>query len=399
MNSKRAMLSFGELYHRVSRLTWLLLFIPLIILLFVLDSLCYSAALPVSLTYSGGVANIVVGNEPLTLTRIAAPTGLIFPEYDPLVHEYQIDGTDSTNNFTLDTTYLHQISSSPYYRFQSWMRDLDGTSRWRDLSVQVNGKVFGGSEWPPQGAHTSLPATGSIRIDVALQRPETPMTLDISTSDGGLLHLFIDRNDRYYQVTRSLSGQPDQTLGKVFFPTDPIPFGAMVVDFLVRTVLWAILVVIVVSALECAIGIIPWRLESGGLSGWDSAKFREDLRYDVRQVLLKLPSAFSTLQERVAQWWRQLSSAIHPIGLCALGASLVFSSPGLLLYSIMHRLIFMTPAPICWRKIVASGHLWVPLPPAADRFPGPFMVQVDGPAWFPTVRAGDLSHPGPWGSG
>ena len=58
------------------------------------------------------------------------------------LHEYQLDGSDSVNNPDLDTAYLQQIASSPYYRLQSWMRDLDGTSRWRDLEIEASGRVL-----------------------------------------------------------------------------------------------------------------------------------------------------------------------------------------------------------------------------------------------------------------
>src|SRR5712692_6670143 len=124
----------------------------LALVLLVADGLCYRVALPVEIDIQGGRATLRVGSQALSLGTIATPVVLQFEPHDPLVHEYQLDGTDSTNNFTLDTTYLDSVASSPYYRFQAWMRDLDGTSRWQNLQVWADGHALGGTPWPANGA-------------------------------------------------------------------------------------------------------------------------------------------------------------------------------------------------------------------------------------------------------
>src|SRR5712691_2917246 len=162
---------------------WAIILVLLIPMLLIADTLCYSVALPVEIDLQGGAATLQVGSERLSLGTVATPVTLEFAPRDSVVHEYQLDGTDSTNNFTLDASYLDQLASSPYYQFQAWMRDLDGTSHWRDLQMWVNGQLRGVLPWPPNGARVALPTYTTLRLSLQLQRPETPMTLNLIAKD------------------------------------------------------------------------------------------------------------------------------------------------------------------------------------------------------------------------
>ncbi len=93
--------------------------IVLALLLVAVDAVCYRIALPVSITVEHGAGTLRVGSQVVALGQVAPPVAVVFEAHDPVVHEYQIDGTDSTNNFTLDATYLDGIAQSPYYRFQA----------------------------------------------------------------------------------------------------------------------------------------------------------------------------------------------------------------------------------------------------------------------------------------
>ena len=372
-----------------ARVTWVIVLLPLAFFLLALDALCYHASLPIDMIFENGSARITVDNETLSLQHVAFPTELVFPIHDPVIHEYQIDGTDTTNNYMLDVNYLHQFSSSPYYKFQSWMRDLDGTSQWRDLNVWTSGKLVGRADLPAQNVRASLPAATSLRITVALQRPETPMDLDLYTNGGGILHLVVDRNDRYFEVTRSLAGRTDQSLGRTFFPTDPIPFAAMVLDFLIRTALWAIVILVVVSTIEIGIGAATL----GQLLARMWAERRAELSCGgilpthSRRMLFQMPQRLACAQGRLSRGWQRLTSAIHPLGLLTLVASFAFVLWIALVQYHAQAHIYDASAYLFGAKIFASGHLWVPVPPAADRFPGLYMVQVDG-RWFPQYDPG-----------
>src|ERR1700748_2939711 len=109
----------------------IVVFILVVSALLALDKFCYTFALPVKIDIHGQSATLTAGGQIVDLGTVGTPTALQFASHDPVIHEYQLDGTDSTNNFTLDATYLHRISSTLYYRFQAWMRDLSGLSAWR----------------------------------------------------------------------------------------------------------------------------------------------------------------------------------------------------------------------------------------------------------------------------
>src|SRR5437588_8756436 len=128
------------------------------------DRLCYAVALPVEIDIQDGVGTLQVGSQMVPLGSVGTPATLQFAARDPVVHEYQLDGTDSTNNFTLDSTYLNQIASSPYYRFQAWMRDLDGTSHWRDLLIWANHHLLGNADWSSDGTSISLLSLATLSM-------------------------------------------------------------------------------------------------------------------------------------------------------------------------------------------------------------------------------------------
>jgi hypothetical protein len=354
----------------------------LALILLAIDAFCYSIALPVEIDVQGRVATLHVDSQTLSLGSISTPVALQFAPHDPVVHEYQIDGTDSTNNLSLDPAYLHSISSSPYYRFQAWMRDLDGTSRWRDLAVEANGHSAGGIAWPSNGSQVALPSATALRISVQLQRPETPMTLNLITANGTVLHITLDRNDRQVVVTRDVPGQGNnQPVASTFFPVNPLPFAAMVVDTLARITLWAVLVLLLVLVGESGIALLRAR--------WSHPQLNTS---HIQPNFPTLPPGKQTSPEEtqhtahttglfVRRRWQSLTKAIHPIALIALAGSLVFVAWISLVQYNAEPHIYDASAYLFAAKMYATGHLSVPIPPAIDRFPGPFMVLFNG-QWF-----------------
>jgi hypothetical protein len=353
----------------------------LALLLLVADALCYRAALPVAIEVHGGAATLRVGSQTLALGPVATPTALQLAPHDPVIHEYQLDGTDSANNFSLDPIYLHGIASSPYYRFQAWMRDLDGTSRWRDLQVRADGRPLRSIPEPSNGMVVPLPAAGDLRIALQLQRPETPMTLNLVSSDGSMLRVTLNRNDRQIGVTRvSPMTAGIIPIASAYFPLDVAPFAAMVLDALLRTVLWAIVAVFVVIASEALLAYAG--LRASGVAG---ASIRLGHRcatmYSAGAIRARL--AFSRLPDtRAGRWlrlrWLRLTRSIHPVGLLALAASLAFVAWIARVQYNGQPHIYDASAYFWAARLYASGHLWAAIPPAHDRFPGPFMLDFAG---------------------
>ena len=235
----------------------------LVVLLLLGDEWCYATTLPVEVDVQNTTATLHVGSTQIALGKIGTPIALQFAPRDPVIHEYQIDGTDSTNNFTLDTDYLHDFASSPYYGFQAWMRNLDGTSRWRNLRITSGSSQQIQQNWPVEGATISLSPTSLLRIQVQVQRPETPLTLNLFTKDGATLHITLDRNNRHITVTRDNILQGTSNVASAFFPTDTAPFVAMVLDTLIRTTLWAIALLLVVLMGETLLAVIRSRWSVG----------------------------------------------------------------------------------------------------------------------------------------
>ncbi len=301
------------------------------------------------------------------LGTISAATAIQFAPHDPVVHEYQIDGTDTTNNYTLDAPYLHEISTSLYYRFQAWMRDLDGTSCWRDLQIWNNGEIVRQADLPANGSTVPLPSGSAIRIQVGLQRPETPMTLDLVEAPGRTLSITLDRNDRQIAIIRPGS----TTATTTFFPLDTPPFASMVIDFMVRTLLWALLVLAATGICETLILLVrglvsgqQGRAERVAFSTSSAAKSETDDR------------------AKSAVWYeRSVFRALHPVAIVALVVSFFFVTWISLVQYNAEPHIYDASAYLFAAKMYAMGKISVAIPPAIDRFPGPFMLEHAG-QWF-----------------
>lgn len=381
-------------HWRSKEIAILLLFAGILLLA---DRWCYQQTLPVALTIQQGHTTLSVGSERLDLGNTGAPRALQFAPHDPLVHEYQIDGSDSTNNFSLDTAYLTHIQNSPYYRLQNWMRDLDGTSRWTNVRVFADQQLLNSIDWPANGSSIALPVSSTITIQLQLQRPETPMSLNLQMANHTTLQVTIDRNNRKIAVTQGTLGLTTDLTGS-FFPLDAGPFAAMILDTLLRTMLCAILVALTVLLAEIALigfrTFFPSRSshsQSGDTQGPASHKGTSPSTTARHEKLKKSVYLYAL------HAWRRLTMALHPIALLTLAGSFCFV---LWIACVQYQgepHIYDASAYLFAAKIYASGHLSVPLPPAADRFPGPFILQHDG-QWFAQYAPGTglTLAPGIW---
>ncbi|MBX5448922.1 ArnT family glycosyltransferase [Thermogemmatispora sp.] len=384
-----------------SGLSWLLrclLLSGMLLLLLGIDACCYqAAALPLEVVSQTGTTTLFVGSQRVPLGQLAPLSQLRFPAQDPVLHEYQIDGSDSTNNFTLDLPYIHSLSSSWYYRFQSWMRDLEGYSRWRNLQIWSGQHLIQTIRWPAPATTVRLPASAELRLRLELQRPETPRSLILLTAAGGVLEVTLDRNDRRLSVTWLAPEQDPQrgtgttqfTNKSVFFPLDAAPFGAEVADTLVRSLLWGtvlLLAVMLARGTVASLCLFACRRRSVASRSQLSADDRQTPHAGrVRRWSWLRPlqhgSGGHILPIRLAGYWQRLTGALHPLALLALGGSLGYT---LWIARVEYHgqpHIYDAAAYVFAAKMYAQGRLAVPLPPAADLFPGPFMVQFDG-RWF-----------------
>ncbi len=360
------------------------MFILLLVLLSLLlaDFICYQLALPIEVDEQSGNATLHVGSETIALGTLGSLQTLQFAAHDPVIHEYQIDGTDSTNNLSLDTNYLQSIAPSLDYRFQAWMRDLDGTSHWSDVHVSLDGRQITSVNWPANGSTLTLPSTSvrsALRIQLELRRPETPMSFELVTSDNVLIQITLNRNDRKIVVTREAEGQSIQ-VASVFFPVDVLPFAAMVLDTLLRTAICALAVLLMVLFCEMGIVVLDRGWRSPAQVQEPEAETSAEYVHTERAEEQQRRSA-ATRDNFVTRSWRSLTQALHPIALIMLGGSLCFVCWIACVQYQGEPHIYDASAYLFAAKMYATGHLSVPIPTAVDRFPGPFMVIFNG-QWF-----------------
>ncbi|HEX8733593.1 MAG TPA: hypothetical protein VF725_16195 [Ktedonobacterales bacterium] len=345
--------------------------------LLLLDALLYQVTLPVTITSDGASLSVTVGGATRRIPISGSILSVSAPARDPVVHEFQLDGTDSTNNFTLDTAYLNRLAVTPYYQFYAWMRDLDGLSRWRDLCVApAKGAAERCVAYPPLSGATVVAETipgKEQRITARAQRPEAPLALDLLMSDGGVVSVAINRNDRTVTVMHAFDGQSAITVAQWYFPTDTAPFAAMTLDFLARVALWALALLGLVGGGEWLLGYALGRLGLGAFGASPDQAVVADVVADV------VAGGRGWLVGR----WRALTAAIHPIGLLGLAASFPYVVWIALAQYHAQPHIYDAAAYLFGAKTFAAGRLWAPAPPAsvAQFFNGPFMVMSAG-KWF-----------------
>ncbi|HEX9038955.1 MAG TPA: glycosyltransferase family 39 protein [Ktedonobacterales bacterium] len=392
--------------------TWGALYVALILALLLVDAICSRAALSVIITRDARGVTIQAGSVTRHFATSARLLGVTLPPRDPTAHEYQMDGTDSANNFTLDSAYFHRIAGSAYYRFSAWMRGLDDLSRWRDLCVAADSAPARCSAAPPiaSGESLAIPDGGRQRVSVALQQPETPVTLDLSLADGSALSLLIDPNDHFISVTPYGFAPPSPAATTTFYPSDPgdiWPLAAQTLDLLARVLLWALALLGAVWAIEAALGWalavrgmraqIPWPLPSRREPQSQPAHtdfatgrpFREPRTPKGASLLSPLATNSSARHIAIAARaaWARLSAAIHPIGLALIGASFAATVWIALVQYHAQPHIYDASAYLFQARVFASGRLYAPAPSAPAQFPGPFMA-LAGKRWFSQYEPG-----------
>lgn len=351
----------------------------LLLLLLLLERLSFRAAqMPLTLTTIPTSLTLTVDGASLHLPLASAPTQVTFVRGDPTVREFQLDGTDSINNFSQDPTYLHQIATTPYYRFQAWMRDFDSYSSWHDVTVRdtATGRTTTQLAALASSASVALPPAGAI-LSATIQRLEVPVQVVVfcggsgGGSECGLIT--IDRNNRSIQAQTFLPNGAVAVTQKVYFPTQPIPFIADVVNLLLHVAIWAWLLLGVCVLLQTALVALwsVWEI-------WDIWPAR---------TRIEVPTVVRRLWRSSCLLWRRLCVAL-PVrdqwdvaaGAIVLAAFAFTIWIALAEYQAQPHILDAS-AYFFQAKIFASGRLSVPVPANLPAFQGPFMVADQG-RWF-----------------
>ena len=342
-------------------------------LLFLIQYAAFEATrISVQVTIRGQDARFHIDGSTLTVNLPAVPSRVLFIPGSPLLREYQIDGTDSTNNFTEDASYVAHIAGQPYVRFQDWMRDATSYSSWRDVSLRADSASGSVMQLPAsQGqADVALPRGQPATVSASLLRLEAPANVLILCDTVPCGTLSINRNDRYLRASTLL---PDGTVvgqAQTFFPTISTPFAAEIVYLLAHVALWllALLVLFIVIQVTLTTALTRLRCDTPALVSADATKAPAG-----RDSLL-------SRRLRVRGDWDRLA-----IVTCVL--SFAFTCYIALVQYHAQPHILDASAYVMQAKIFATGHLSVPAPTNLAAFQGPFMVAHDG-RWFAQYAPG-----------
>jgi hypothetical protein len=304
---------------------------------------------------SGATAAIALDGQTYAISLAAPLQSVEFPPLTPNQREYQVDGSDTTNNFTLDAAAIAQQATSPYFRLQSLLRDEATYSLWYGLAVRDGAGRDLASGLAPGAGKIPLPAVFSL--DVSLHRLETPRSVVFLDGAGNRLTLEINRNDKNVRLTLTRPGGASEELSRTYFASDWRPPLAEVLYAFCRAASLALLLSVLFLGL---VSLMPVRTPA-------------------------LPA-----------WWPRLA-----LGAClalVLGAGCYTSV--VLFAKLPH--IFDSIAYYFQAKILASGALAGLAPSLREAFPTPFMVFHDG-HWFaqyppgaPLVFAAGLLVGLPW---
>ena len=346
-----------------------------LLLLLVMEHLTFvAAAVPLTIATSNTMLTVSIDGSLLSVPVPSSPTQVLFLSGDPAVREFQLDGTDSINNFSLDPTYMHRIAKTPYYRFQAWMRNFDTYSSWRDVAVRTSttGRLVTSVPEADTGTLVSLPA-GSATVTASIVRLEVPVQIDVICGRRECGAIQVDRNDRFVQVQAYLANGDPGISQRVFFPNSALPFIADVANLLIHVMIWSLLVLGLLVLLHLTLLAL-----SLGLVGMKGARV---VTARLSRRLEALRGGVSRLRKRVRVL---LSSGLDHWDLAAVVVVLsAFAYTCWIALAQYHAEphILDASAYIFQAKIFASGRLSVAVPGNLGAFQGPFMVADQG-RWF-----------------
>ena len=369
-----------------ARLIILAAYVSVLMALLVADHVCFlGARVIIEARVTREALTVTADGQTLKVKWPVPPDTVTLISGSATRREYQVDGTDNTNNFTESDAELQSLTSGGYYTVLAWMRDNSTYSAWRDIKVidSRTGHLIASRSFAPAGSEISLSAPSNSIITAALERPEAPAEVEFTIGSVPLASLAFDRNDRMLSLQGI--GTPGSEFGSstVYFPMQSGPFAAEVADTLVRVWLWAWVVlgtVAAMSALFVAIYSAGAQLVAITIQhlSRELAKWRARDRYAV--MLRDLERAASKLAARLRDSVGKLD------GPTAVAGGLICGSLMFVIYIALAQYhaephILDASAYFFQAKIFASGRLSAPIPSDLDAFQGPFMVAWHG-RWF-----------------
>jgi Dolichyl-phosphate-mannose-protein mannosyltransferase len=363
--------------------------------------------LTVQVRVEGSSVQVRADGQTLSAALSAVPSGVTLVSGSAVLREYQVDGTDNTNNFTETPASVQTLEGNPYFAFLNEMRSSQLYSEWVGLrAIGANDRTVWSHEAVSSGRPYELPTAGTVTIMAALERPEAPATFTLSGASGPLTTLTIDRNDRVLALNVYTPDGQMATYTAPFFPMQPLPFLAEVTDSVVRVLIWALVLVgIEVLLALAAAGVWHAVATARGAREGQGARAGTGAGGALREAFVPgggaaaLVAGAMSLRRGAAGWWgapapsqravpgarvRAAVARLNWYDAAAAGLALGSLAFGLIVALVQFQgepHILDASAYFFQAKIFASGQLSVPAPEDIAAFQGPFMV-VWNQRWF-----------------
>ncbi|MBV9578670.1 MAG: hypothetical protein JO057_08785, partial [Chloroflexi bacterium] len=289
---------------------------------------------------------------------------VVLEQPSPEEREYQIDGSDTTSSDDRNPLLIAGLRSTPLYQLDAFLRDESSYSRWEHLALTdlTTGQ--------PLVANAPLPT--DFRVDVDLRRPEAVARVWLVDAAGDQREgLELDRDSRNarWVVDR---GQGIQPLPPWYFPEQPAPFAAGVLELLGRSVAAGFGLVLAALGLKM---LFTFAQRWTGRAARGSASVSNEQTPDgkVRVWTPKISPTHGLARQSGNAWL--IGRLEHEVPLVAwlLAAALVATEQYHQLPHILDAVSYTFQA-----GLFASGQLSLPAPPVPEAFKGPFEVIWQG---------------------
>ena len=239
---------------------------------------------------------------------------------------------------------------------------MQNYSDWSDLSAAVvtDRGESDARHYSSDSALLALPAGETVTFSASLIRPETPTSLQFLCDNTPCAEVVVDRNDRYV-VARILAAGVPQDEQRIYFPTQPWPFAAEIVNLVARALLWSLALVGLLFLLALALTSIASRP--------------------------RIAAFARSIADRLGALWRRIPTRVWRIdrwdalALLVAGASFAATLTVALVQFHGEPHILDASAYYFQAKIFASGRLAATPPNDLAAFQGPFMIAGAG-RWF-----------------
>jgi hypothetical protein len=285
-----------------------------------------------------------------------------FTQPGPANREFQIDGSDLVVRIDRDAAAIRDMQDTPLYRFDAWLRDEGSYSRWEDvrLTDADTGQIVAQGLDAVQTA--SLPA--NFVMEASLRRPEAPAQIWLQT--GGPAPalnsvLEINRTDRFARWLVGSDGKDE--VSRWFFPEQPLPLAANLLELLGRTAATAFALLLAVMALAWVFQRLPS----------PHIRLGRSLRAASRTSLG--PSTGAAPHMRLRRPGRAIT-----VALLAIACLVWLAAASWVTIALYHQLPHLLDASTYafQARLIQSGRLWLEAPPFGDLFTTDLQAIRDG---------------------